>query len=80
MSELPMFVSEAPDQIKSAVRTVVAADEAFFAQMKAVNFDFAKLTPAAVAAAQSPSFIAADNTIETYLKSTCGIDPTAVAS
>jgi hypothetical protein len=72
-AELPIFAAKAPAQIKSAVQTLVAADELIYNDLKSVNFDFSQLGPDVASTFESPQFTQATETVTQYLASVCGI-------
>jgi hypothetical protein len=73
LSELTILTASAPSQIKSAVQTVVGEDQALFQALKKANYDFTKLPPSATTSLNTPAFAKANQTISTYLRTSCGI-------
>jgi hypothetical protein len=73
LNEAKTFSSSAPPAIKSAIDTAIATDQEFFNELKAVNFDYTKLSPADLAKIQTPAFTKANQTLANYFRTKCGI-------
>ncbi len=79
-SELSQLVNAAPSQIKSPVATLVNAENSFFNALKNANFDATKLDTTALSAFDSPQVMQAIQQIDSYLVTSCGINPSAIPS
>jgi hypothetical protein len=79
-AELSQLESEAPSQIKGPVTTLVNAENQFFNALKAANFDVTKVDTSALTAFESPQVMQAIQQIDSYLVSSCGINPSAIPS
>jgi hypothetical protein len=79
-AELSQLVKEAPSQIKAPVTTLVNAEDQFFNALKTANFDVTKVDTTALSSFQSPQVMQAIDQIDSYLKGTCGINPSAIPS
>jgi hypothetical protein len=79
-AELTKLVAEAPSQIKGPVTTLVNAEDQFFNALKAANFDVTKLSTTATSSFESPQVTQALQQIDSYLVTTCGINPSAIPS
>ena len=73
LNEAKTFSSSAPPAIKSAIDTAISTDQEFFNELKAVNFDYTKLSPADLAKIQTPAFTKANQTLANYFRTKCGI-------
>jgi hypothetical protein len=73
LSAVSALAASAPAPVKSAVQTVVTTDQTFFKELKAANFDYAKLNTSAIAKINTPAFRSANQTIVNYLRTACGI-------
>jgi hypothetical protein len=72
--ELPVFAAEAPSEIKSQVEVLVAADQKIFDELKAANWDFAKIDVTTFSTdIETPAFTAAADAVTNYLEKVCGI-------
>jgi hypothetical protein len=80
ISALPAFVAAAPSAIKSAVQTLAAADQKFFAALKAAGYDYTKLDPSIESTFEDPQFTAAATTVTNYLTQVCGIPDASTSS
>ena len=72
LSDVTALAATAPASVRSAVKLVVTTDQAFFDQLKAAHFDYAKLNPTAVAKVDTPAFVRATHTIVNYFQHACG--------
>jgi hypothetical protein len=79
-AELSKLESEAPSQIKGPITTLVNAEDSFFNAFKAANFDVTKVDTSALSSFNSPEVMKAIGQIDSYLVTTCGINPTAIPS
>jgi hypothetical protein len=79
-AELSKLESEAPSQIKGPVTTLVNAENQFFTALKDANFDVTKVNTSALSSFSSPQVMQAIDQIDSYLQTTCGINPTAIPS
>jgi hypothetical protein len=73
LTDVTALAATAPASVRSAVKIVVTTDEAFFNQLKAAHFDYAKLNPATVAKVDTPAFVQAAHTIVNYFQHACGV-------
>ncbi|MFI5042794.1 MAG: hypothetical protein ACHQNA_13280 [Acidimicrobiales bacterium] len=64
----------APSAIKGDLQTVFDASNSFFDALGAVNYDFTKVDPAALAKLNTPALQAATQNVTAYVKEHCGID------
>jgi hypothetical protein len=71
LSAVTALAASAPASVRSAVKTVVTADQAFFNQLKAAHFDYAKLNPSDVEKINTPAFVRATHTIVNYFQTKC---------
>ncbi len=79
-SELSKLVEAAPSQIKGPITTLVNAENQFFDALKAADFDVTKLSTSVTSSFDSPQVMQAIQQIDSYLVTTCGINPTAIPS
>ena len=79
-AELSTLESEAPSQIKGPVTTLVNAENQFFTALKDANFDVTKVDTSALTSFSSPQVMQAIDQIDSYLVSTCHINPSAIPS
>ena len=63
----------APPEIKADVQLISTTFTALLAELDKVNFDFSKLTPAAVAPLQTPEFGRASQRFQAYTRDVCKI-------
>jgi hypothetical protein len=73
LGQLQEFASSAPSAIKPDVAAAVVADQKVFAALKNANYDYRKLSPAALESVDTPAFRKASADIAAYLKDKCGI-------
>jgi hypothetical protein len=74
-SELTQLVNAAPSQIKAPVATLVSAENSFFDALSAANFDVTKVDVSKLDSFSTPQVMQAIDQIDSYLKGTCGINP-----
>jgi hypothetical protein len=67
------FQSVVPSEIKADADTVINAIKQLETAVKAVNYDFTKVDPKALAPIQDPKFTAATNRIDAYDTQVCGL-------
>jgi hypothetical protein len=79
-AELSKLEDEAPSQIKGPVTTLVNAEDQFFNALKAANFDVTKVSTTATSSFEAPQVTQAIQQIDSYLVTTCGINPSAIPS
>jgi hypothetical protein len=77
LAALTKLTASAPSQVKGAVQTIVTADQALFAALKAAGYNYTKVSPGALAKFDTPALAQAAKTITAYLKTSCGISATA---
>ena len=75
LAELKTLQSQAPNQLKGAISTVVSAEATLLDDLKASNYDFTKAATQITAQFTSPQFLAATKQIDSYLQTECGIKP-----
>ena len=73
-------LSSAPGAIKSDLATLFGALDQFYGALAKVNYDFTKVDPSAEAPIETPAVKTAEQHVDAYLKTTCGIDTGADAS
>jgi hypothetical protein len=77
LNEAEKFAASAPSSIKPAMETALSGDQQFLNELKAVNYDFAKLSPSALSKINTPAYMHANQTLANYFRSKCGISTTA---
>jgi hypothetical protein len=80
LGDFGAFIAAAPASIKGDLQTAYTYTKTFFAELKAANYDYSKLTPSETTSLTNPKFTAANKAIANYLQTACGIVPTDTAS
>lgn len=68
------ILKEAPSSLKADIGTVFGATNTFFAALAKANYDYTKVDPSALTAMSSPAVQTAEEHLNTYTKTVCGID------
>jgi hypothetical protein len=67
-------LKSAPNAIKSDLITVFGAIDKLYAALAKANYDYTKLDPTALTDLESPAVKTAEQHLNDYVKTTCGID------
>jgi hypothetical protein len=67
-------LKSAPGAIKPDLVTLFGALDHYYSALAAANYDFTKIDPSTGAVLQAPAVVTAEQNVETYMKTTCGID------
>jgi hypothetical protein len=80
LDDFANLAQKAPSSLKPDVLVLAAAVTKLYAAVAKANYDFSKLTEADLTAMSTPAVTAAEGKVDTYVKTTCGIDLGAAAS
>jgi hypothetical protein len=67
-------LKSAPGAIKPDLVTLFGALDQFYSALAAANYDFTKIDPSVESPLQAPAVLAAEQHVDSYMKTTCGID------
>jgi hypothetical protein len=68
-------VTAAPAEIKPDVQVIANTFSGLIAELEKVNFEVARLPPAALQSLQAPEFTQSTTRFQAYIRSVCGINP-----